>query len=134
MKNTYDGIDQLRLAVRLFDNCNETFNQRFTGEELLTLWRMYRECGWDIPPDRWSNRQVREALGKNVIPQFTDEERPFYPNDPIYRVTAEGETKTVSAEEFWEDNAVYDELQTAILALKVGESHTENEWSLERVS
>jgi hypothetical protein len=79
MKNTlYDGIDQLRSAVRLFDNCNESFNQRFTGEELLTLWRMYRECGWDIPPDDWAPRQIEEALEHNAPPRWDDSERPLY--------------------------------------------------------
>jgi hypothetical protein len=138
---TYDGIDQLRFAVRLFDNCNETFNQQFTAEELLTLWRMYRECGWDIPPDDWAPRQIREALEKNIVPQFQRADRARYGIAALYstvgntyRLDTDQDTEHVTAEQFFADNAADEELRAAISELDVGECHEEAEWSLTRLT
>lgn len=60
------GIDELRGAVALFGNCNETFNQRFTADQLVALWRAYKASEWDFTPDRWQPRQVEEALAGKV--------------------------------------------------------------------
>lgn len=57
-----DGISELRAAVRLLNGANESFNQRFTAEQLLQLCRMHRASQWDYYPDCWSERQVQEAL------------------------------------------------------------------------
>jgi len=64
------GVDQLRAAVRLFNNCNETFNQKFTPEELMKLWRGYKLCEWDITPDDWTHGQVRRWLMDGDLPTF----------------------------------------------------------------
>lgn len=133
----WDGIDQLRTAVRLFANCNESFNQQFTAEELLTLWRAYRDCGWDIAPDAWTPRQVREALAGKVPKWQPRDERPTYDPAPltsVYQlVTDEDETRPTAAQ-FFEDNAADAELRTVILALDIGECHDEAEWSLTRLT
>jgi hypothetical protein len=142
---TYDGIDQLRFAVKLFANCNETFNQRFTAEELLTLWRMYRECGWDIPPDDWKHRQICEALDRNRVPTWR--ETPTRDIVPSYSTvgntyllhTVDGEKVPVTAEQFFADNAADEELRAAITELDVGECHEDGggaapEWSIERLT
>lgn len=70
------GIDILRKAVNLFNNCNETFNQQFTENELLKLYRMFSICGWDIPPDRWTVDQIDGALILGKVPAWDDDEKP----------------------------------------------------------
>lgn len=72
------GVDLLRGAVNVFGHCSETFNQRFSAEDLLKLYRAFYVCGWDITPDRWTDRQVFEAL-LGVAPQWDDNEKPLYP-------------------------------------------------------
>ncbi len=58
--------------------CNESFNQRWTLEQLVQIHRVFRRCGWDIYPDAWTPRQVREALA-GVAPQWDEvTERPVY--------------------------------------------------------
>jgi len=71
------SIEKVRAMVRLFDNCNESFNQRFSVEELAKLHRAYVNCAWDIAPDRWEERQVKEAL-KGKVPVFDENENPVY--------------------------------------------------------
>jgi len=75
------GIDELRKAVKLFDNGNEGFNQRYTAEQLVTLWRAYRACSWDIPPDQWDAPQLHEALELGWMPVWTADELPAFPEE-----------------------------------------------------
>ena len=70
-------IDHLRLMVRNLDHCNETFNQQFSYQELWLIHRAWMLSGWDIYPDQWSERQVREALNGRP-PEWDDDERPKY--------------------------------------------------------
>lgn len=73
-----NGMGRLRYAVRLFDSCNESFNDAFTEHELLQLSQMFCVCGWDIPPDAWTERQLEEALA-GIAPKWDDAtERPVY--------------------------------------------------------
>lgn len=65
-KEVITGIDELRRAVRLFDACHETVNQRFTAEELLLLARACRASAWNMCPDQWTERQLQEALRGKV--------------------------------------------------------------------
>lgn len=65
------GIELLRQAVRLFNECNETFNAQFSAEELLYLYYAFRAGDWDITPDHWTKRQVKEAVKKKTPPDFT---------------------------------------------------------------
>lgn len=71
------GIDELRHMVRNFNDCNETFNQQYTIEQLLQIHRMWMESGWDIYPDRWTERQLKEAL-EGTPPSWDDHEKPTY--------------------------------------------------------
>lgn len=72
----------MRAMVRLFNNCREGFNEQFGMRQLEKLYDAYKACGWDIAPDRWTARQVREAL-RGVLPQWDDEERPMYRIDRV---------------------------------------------------
>lgn len=68
------GIEELRNVVDTFNECNETFNCRFSAEQLITLWRAWRAGEWLIYPDRWTRMQVWGAL-RGIPPMFreTDE-------------------------------------------------------------
>lgn len=75
------GVEQLRRTVALLNNCNETFNDRYTAAELMRLGEMYRACAWDFAPDRWEGRQLAEALC-GIVPQWDENERPVYTKRP----------------------------------------------------
>lgn len=62
------GIEKLRRAVTLFSNCTETFNERWTADELLKIYAAYHASGWDITPDQWSDDQLMAALRAVVLP------------------------------------------------------------------
>lgn len=70
-------IDGLRSMVNLFNNCNETFNQRFTIEDLVKLYKAYKASEWDIPPDQWTEFQVRAALKYGTPPEWDENENPI---------------------------------------------------------
>lgn len=60
------GSDLLRLVVQNMDRCGTDFNQRFTAEQLIQLHKMFLESEWEIYPDQWTERQLREALAGKV--------------------------------------------------------------------
>lgn len=68
-KNKY-GIELIRYVNRLFDNCNETFNQRFTAKQLVKLAEMCSKSDWDILPDKWEENQIIDALLCNKVPNW----------------------------------------------------------------
>lgn len=70
------GIDQLRAAVAAFNGCNESFLQRYDANDLLKLWRAWRASEWDIYPDQWSARQLRDAICLGKPPRFNADDSP----------------------------------------------------------
>ncbi len=79
MSHKYAGtIDDLRSAVKLFDDCNESFCQRHTAVELLQIAAAQRLSKWDFYPDQWTARQVRECLRFGTVPDWNDDETPRY--------------------------------------------------------
>lgn len=72
------GIDDLRYAVNLFNQCNETFLQRWPADDLLKIAIAHRASGWDIYPDQWTARQLREATTLRRPPQWSPDEEPIY--------------------------------------------------------
>jgi hypothetical protein len=62
MNAPLNGIEELRIAVRLFNNCRESFNERYTAEQLLLLYRAYARSDWDITPDEWADDELDAAL------------------------------------------------------------------------
>jgi hypothetical protein len=72
-----NGADEMRLIVRNMNRARESFNSEYTSEELLQLYRMQWASGWDISPDQWTPRQVREALAGRA-PQWDENEQPRY--------------------------------------------------------
>ena len=70
MSDPFDsGINELRFAVRLFNDCKESFNERFAPGQLVTLARCYQASDWDYYPDQWTERQVEEAL-QGFVPDW----------------------------------------------------------------
>jgi hypothetical protein len=57
-----DGIEELRRMVNLFNNTTESFNQRYTVEQLVLIYRAYQRSEWDITPDYWTPKEVKLAL------------------------------------------------------------------------
>jgi len=72
------GIELLRRVVKLFDYCNETFNSKYTPEELIKLAKVCWESGWDFFPDQYTKRQLYEALTYGRAPKWDDNEKPIY--------------------------------------------------------
>jgi hypothetical protein len=62
VKDPKTGIEELRIAVRLFNNCRESFNERYTLEQLILLYRAYARSDWDITPDEWTDDELAAAL------------------------------------------------------------------------
>lgn len=75
--NTLSGAEELRLCISNMNTTNESFNDRYSAEQLIQINRMLVLSGWDIYPDQWTQRQVREALA-GTPPRFDDNERPIY--------------------------------------------------------
>ena len=71
------AIDHLRLIVQNFDSLNETFNQRFSLEQIFALHKAWMLSDWDINADLWTVRQIREAL-RGVPPNWDENENPVY--------------------------------------------------------
>lgn len=61
----------LRTAVELLDTVNEGFNDRYNVTELLAIVESWMTSEWDIPPDEWTTRQVKEAI-KGKPPMFRE--------------------------------------------------------------
>jgi hypothetical protein len=77
MPREQSGVEELRAAVRLLDNCLEGFNDCLSAEQALALYRAHKASGWDITPDNWTMRQVIETLwGK--APQWSEKQAPLY--------------------------------------------------------
>lgn len=72
-----EGTEELRRTLTLASNTRGA--ERWTTLEWLALGRAYRASGWDVTPDEWTARQVREALSKRrpLTPQWDgDTSRP----------------------------------------------------------
>ena len=84
-----NGIEQLRMAVNVLDNCNESFNLRHSAQDLLKLVEMQLQCEWDITPDCWEDFQVEAAL-KGVVPEFRHFMKEDYSTSEHYRCGSQG--------------------------------------------
>ena len=57
------AIVEMRAALALFDQCNETFNDGIESEaHAIAIYRACCAADWDYYPDQWTPRQVREAI------------------------------------------------------------------------
>ena len=77
-KEVPKGSEWLRRAANLFDNGPTEFNREFSARELLRLYRCYFHAAYDIPPWKWSERQLREALKHKRVPMWNNYEKPVY--------------------------------------------------------
>lgn len=67
------GIEELRSAVRLFNDVREDWNDQYTAEQLISIARAMRASKWDIYPDQWEERQVSEAL-QGTVPDWEEDD------------------------------------------------------------
>jgi hypothetical protein len=81
MPMTIYAIDELRAAARALSYCNESFLRRFTMEQLLAIRRAWVASEWDIHPDEWTERQVKDAL-KGRVPTWNAVDEPTYGSKP----------------------------------------------------
>lgn len=75
--NKLTGADLLRRVVGNMNATREGFNHEFTAEQLIQIGKMLLLSEWDILPDRWTKRQVKEALA-GTPPRWTDSGKPVY--------------------------------------------------------
>ena len=75
MKDHRFGIDVLRDAVALFDGNTESFNQKYTPEQLIKIALACWKSKWSTSPDEWTPQQVAAAILHGTPPTF--EERPW---------------------------------------------------------
>lgn len=75
------GADELRTMVKWLDNTRENVLDRYTAEELLTLYRVFLKCEWDKTLDEWTPEQRAQAL-VGIVPLWNDEEVPIMPDNP----------------------------------------------------
>lgn len=73
---TLTGAEELRKLASMIDGLSETFLDRFTLEELVTLTRAWRASEWDKYPDaEWTEEQIAAAL-RGVPPAWDSDEKP----------------------------------------------------------
>ena len=75
--NDMTGAELLRLIVANLNATTESFNDQFSLEELVQIHRMFYLSEWDIYPDCWTKRHIKEAL-QGTPPQWTRNERSKY--------------------------------------------------------
>lgn len=76
------GAEELRAAVRMLNGCSESFLDRHTLAELVTICRAWRAAEHDYPPDTWTTRQVAAAI-RGIVPRWNDKGEPSDP--PAHR-------------------------------------------------
>jgi hypothetical protein len=84
------GIEQLRMAASILDNCNESFNFRHSAQELLRLVEVMTKCDWDISPDYWEEFQITAALEYGTVPEFRHFTKEDYSTTEHYRCGSAG--------------------------------------------
>ena len=72
------SLDILASAYHLSRNTVDA--ERWTAEEWIKLARAYRECGWDLTPDRWAPWQVELCLAEDLTPEWDDNGTPIRPD------------------------------------------------------
>lgn len=77
------GIELVRYAARLFDYCNETFNQQYSAEELLKIADACQKSEYDFLPDTWEDRQIKEAIAGKV-PRWREVVRKLDSYEAVY--------------------------------------------------
>lgn len=64
-------MDMLRDMVSAFDRCDESFLDDKTIPQLINIYNCWMRCGWDIFPDNWEPKQVREAM-RGICPNWIE--------------------------------------------------------------
>jgi len=73
-------IDMLRQLVNAFNQCQEFAIDSLTIPELINIYHCWMRCGWDIYPDEWTDKQIKEAK-QGICPDWTESLTPVYAKD-----------------------------------------------------
>lgn len=76
----FSQFDMLRQLVNAFNNCRECSIDSLTIPELINIYHCWMRCGWNIYPDEWADKQIKEAK-KGICPEWDERERPVYDKD-----------------------------------------------------
>lgn len=82
MSEERTGAEFLRWLVGNLGDVSETFNDRYSVEQLIAIGRAWEKSEWDFYPDQWEERQVREAL-EGVVPTWSDDEVATYKTNGV---------------------------------------------------
>lgn len=90
-------IDMLRGMVETLDHCNEGFLSDKTIPQLINIYHCWMRCGWDIYPDEWETKQVKEAM-RGICPDWIETRTEL---KPVYHADR-AETRKITAVSFVE--------------------------------
>jgi hypothetical protein len=96
------AAEELRILVSNLNVNSETFNDKYSIEELIQINRMLMLADWEIYPDQWSQKQIKEAL-QGIPPSWKKDGKPEYYDFQFllnYFCSLLGTCKYVLAEEF----------------------------------
>jgi hypothetical protein len=71
------GYQELELLLDCMRANDPLFNEQFSAEQLLLIYRMYLASGEKYLAGEWSDRQVKNALS-GVVPKWDTEGNPVY--------------------------------------------------------
>jgi len=72
------GVELIRAIADMTRWTSEDFWAGMSAEQVVAIGRAHRDSEWDFLPDRWTTRQVEEALA-GVVPRWAgDDEQPIY--------------------------------------------------------
>ena len=74
--NNKTGMETLRHMVKFFNNCAESFLDKYSIEELIKIYAAWEASEWDFYPDCWTADQVAGAL-VGIVPQWDENEKPI---------------------------------------------------------
>ena len=74
-------VEELRRAVRIIDMMRESFNEKYTAQELVRLMVVCWSGDWDVLPDDWTAQQCGDALAFGSVPRFEESPSGFHALD-----------------------------------------------------
>lgn len=94
MSSNRKGIELIRYATHMLSSCNETFNMRYTAEQLLRIADAVQKCGWDFYPDQWTEQQVQDCIQFGIVPDWKEENGRYVPvykqtGDKVFKIAGE---------------------------------------------
>lgn len=67
------GLERLQRTVRVLEYCRLDWVDQFSATDLLKIVDAHLRAGWDVFPDSWSRRQLREAISHGTPAAFRED-------------------------------------------------------------